>query len=110
MTLRQKLILFHISCDPGIRDIYRMVKIYDRADFPSKMSENLKPLLDEELICITGNFDNGKPSHYAITEKGQNYLFENFNDQEILEYVKQMQNPELLLLLTQAGIDQKNAL
>jgi hypothetical protein len=59
MTVKQKLILFLISCDPGIRGIYKMVQIYDRADFPSKMTENLEPLLNDNLIFVSENFDNG---------------------------------------------------
>ena len=78
MTNKQKLILFLISCDPGIRDIYKMVKIYDRADFPFKMTENLKPLLDNNLIYITKNFDNGTPSTYEITDNGMEYLEKKF--------------------------------
>ena len=53
ITIRQKLILFLIDCEPGIRDIYRMVKIYDQADFPSNMTKNLKPLLEEGFIYIS---------------------------------------------------------
>lgn|SRR4030095_7490442 len=110
MTSKQKLILFLISCDPGIRDIYSMVKIYDRADFPSKMGENLKPLLDNNLIYISQNFDNGTPNKYAITDNGKEYLDSNFNDTEIIEYIKTLDNPDFLLRLTQTYIDKKNCL
>jgi DNA-binding MarR family transcriptional regulator len=108
MTMKQKLILFLISCDPGIRDIYAMIKVYDRADFPSKMSENLKPLLDDNLIYVVKNFDNGTAIKYAITEKGKSYLDINFNDVEIIEYIKKLDNPDFLLSLTQTYIDKKN--
>lgn len=110
MTTKQKLILFLISCDPGIRDIYTMVKIYDRADFPAKMTENLKPLLDNNLIYVTQNFDNGTAGKYAITEKGQAYLDNNFEGAQIIEYIKTMDNPDFLLKLTQTYIDTKNGL
>jgi hypothetical protein len=110
MTTKQKLILFLISCDPGIRDIYTMIKIYDRADFPSKMTENLKPLLDDNLIYVTQNFDNGTANKYAITDNGKSYLDINFNDTEIIEYIKTLDNPDFLLRLTQSYIDKKNGL
>lgn len=110
MTIKQKLILFLISCDPGIRSIYKMVYIYDRADFPSKMTENIEPLLKDNLIFVSENFDNGTPSIYSITEKGKEFLNNNFVDTEVIEYIKTMQNPELLLKITQAYIDRKNGL
>jgi DNA-binding MarR family transcriptional regulator len=110
MTTRQKLILFLIYCNPGIRDIYQMVKVYDRADFPSSMEENLKPLLEEGLIYVSKNLDNGTPFIYEITEEGIIYLEQNFDDIEIIEYVKNMQNPYLLLQITQSYIDRKNGL
>jgi hypothetical protein len=99
--------LFLISCDPGIRDIYTMVKIYDRADFPSRMSENLKPLLDDNLIYVAQNFDNGTANKYAISDNGKSYLDINFNNGEIIEYIKTLDNPDFLLRLTQTYIDKK---
>jgi len=110
MTTRQKLILFLIACDPGIRDIYKMVKIYDRADFPSRMDENLDPLLEQGLIYVSKDFDNGTPFVYEITEKGKMYLDQNFNDREVIEYVRNMQNPDLLLQITQTYLNRKNGL
>jgi DNA-binding PadR family transcriptional regulator len=104
MTSKQKLILFLISRDPGIRDIYTMVKIFDRADFPSQIDENLQPLLDNDLIYVSENFDNGTPNKYAITERGEAYLNENFNDTEIIDYINTMDNPDFLLRLTQKYI------
>ena len=109
MTSKQKLILFLISCDPGIRDIYNMVKIYDRADFPAKMGENLKPLLDNKLIYVTDNFDNGTPNKYGITDNGKAYLNNYFNDIEIIEYIKTLDNPDFLLRLTQLTLTKKTA-
>jgi DNA-binding MarR family transcriptional regulator len=110
INIRQKLILFLISCNPGIRDIYNMVKIYDRADFPSEVDKNLKPLLDNGLIFVSKNFDNGTPSIYEITEKGKIYLDQNINEKEIINYVTNMQSPALLLQITQKYFDRKNGL
>jgi hypothetical protein len=108
MTTKQKLILFLISCEPGIRDIYTMVKLYDRADFPSNMTENLQPLLEGNLICVTENFENGTPNKYGVTEKGISYLSQNATDNEIIEYIKTLNNPDFLLQLTQLNINNKN--
>ncbi|HEX3168321.1 MAG TPA: hypothetical protein VHQ93_18760 [Chitinophagaceae bacterium] len=87
-----------------------MVKIYDRADFPSKIDENLKPLLANNLIYVTHNFDNGTPNKYAVTPNGKAYLDNNFSEAEIIEYIKTMDNPDFLLRLTQSYIDKKNRL
>lgn len=112
MTHKQKLILFLISCDPGVRDIYRLIKFFDRADyvnFPSNMTANLKILLDDNLIQVAKWFDNKtEPSEYSITEKGKAYLDENFNDEEIIAYIKGMIEPGILLEVTQAYINKKN--
>src|SRR5438128_2229057 len=110
MTTKQKLILFLFSCNPGIRNINSMIKIYNRADFPSKIGENLKPLLENSLIYVTHNFDNGTPNRYAVTDNGKAYLNNNFNDAEIIEYIKALDNPDFLLWLTQSYIDRKNGL
>lgn len=87
-----------------------MIKIYHRAGFPSKMGENLKPLLDDNLIYVAQNFDNGTANKYAITDNGKSFLDINFNDAEIIEYIKTLDNPDFLLRLTQTYIDKKNGL
>lgn len=87
-----------------------MIKIYDRADFPSKMNENLKPLLDDNLIYVAQNFSNGTAKRYAITDEGKAYLDINFNDTETIEYIKTLDNPDFLLKLTQTYIDKKKRL
>jgi len=110
MTIKQKLIMFLISCEPGIKDIYTMVKVYDRADFPSNMTESLKPLLDNNLIFVSQNFDNGTANKYEITEHGKKYLDQNFVPDEIINYIKTMDNPEQLLFITQNYIDRQNGL
>ena len=107
MTTKQKLMLFLISCEPGFRDIYKMVKLYDRAEFPSNVSENLQVLLDNGYIVVTENFDNGTPNKYGITGKGQEYLDRNFDAAEIVYYIKTMDNPRQLLFITQAYIDKQ---
>lgn len=112
MTKKTKLILFLISCDPGVRDIYRLVKFFDRADFtngPSNMTENLKVLLNDNLIIASKWFDSKiEPSEYSITEKGKTYLDENFDDKEIIDYINNMAEPGILLEVTKAYIDKKN--
>ena len=105
LTTRQKLILFLIDADPGIRDIYRMVELYDRADFPSNMTEHLDTLLNAAYIRISKWFDNGTPAAYEISEKGKSYLTQHFQATEAIEHVKQMRNPELLLKIVQTYID-----
>jgi len=110
MTEKQKILLFLISCDPGVRSIYKMVKVYDRASFPFKVTENLQPLLDEKLIVVSKYFDNGTANEYKITEKGEEFLNHNFNDEEIIHFIKTMDDPDQLLMITQAYIDRKNGI
>jgi DNA-binding PadR family transcriptional regulator len=109
MTVKQKLIIFLIACDPGVKDIYSLVKFFDRADFENNsITENLKPLLDKGLIFISKNFENGTPFAYEITHRGKEYLDQNFDDNEIIEYIKGMAEPGILLELTTIYINYKN--
>ena len=85
-----------------------MVKVYERADFPFKAAEILHPLLEQNLIHISDRFDNGTPSAYEITESGKTQLATNFNESELIEHIKEMQNPDQLLHLTKIYIDRKN--
>jgi len=110
MTVRQKIMLFLVSCEPGVKDQYRMIKVYDRADFPWKLSENLNLLLDNNFIYVSKYLDNGTDFAYEITKKGIEYLNDNFNPEEIIEHIKTMQNPDLLLQLVQAYIHKKNGI
>ena len=50
MNIKQQLLLFLISCDPGIREIYKMVRLYNRACLNFEIYENLKPLIEGNLI------------------------------------------------------------
>jgi DNA-binding MarR family transcriptional regulator len=97
LTKKQTLILFLIYSKPGIRGIYTLVKIFNIVDFPANMKENLDPLIEKNLIIVFENFDNGTPKNYQITEEGEKFLFENFNDVEIIDYIKTMDEPELLI-------------
>jgi DNA-binding MarR family transcriptional regulator len=108
LTKKQKLILFLIYSEPGIRGIYTLVKIFDRVDFPANMKANLDPLIEKNLIVVFENFDNGTAKNYRITESGKKFLSENFNDLEIIDYIKTMDEPSLLLELTEKYIEKKN--
>ncbi len=108
MKLKQLLILFLISCNPGIRSIYTLIRVFDRADFPSDLSGTLKILLNNNYIQITQNFKNGTPKEYGITEHGKIFLDKYFNQDEAINFIKTMQDPEFLLTLTQAYIDKRN--
>lgn len=110
MTVKEKLILFLVSCDPGIRDIYKMTSVFERADFPSELGPSLNSLLKADLIYVTKYFDDGAPFVYGVTEKGRDYLIKNFNNLEIINFVKSLQNPQLLLQIVQVYVDKRNNL
>ena len=82
--------MFFISCDQVIRDIYTMVKVYNRVDFPSEIGEALKLMLDSNLIFVAQNFDNGAANKYEIAENDKNYLHENFDLKELVSFIKTM--------------------
>jgi hypothetical protein len=108
MTVKQKLILFLICSDPGVKSIYGLVKQFDRADFPGNVGKEIKVLIEYGYIKVSKYFDNGTESDYVATEKGIEYLSDNFNSDEILEYINQMPNPDFLCKLTRKFIENKN--
>lgn len=108
LNKKQILILFLIASEPGIKGIYSLVKLFDKADFPARISENIDKLLQNHLIVVSENFDNGTPKNYKITENGKVFLKHNFNDLEILEYVKEMDEPKLISEITEVYINKKN--
>jgi hypothetical protein len=95
--------LFLISFDK-FNDQYRLIKLLDMADFPSELGKNLQPLLDEKLICVSGLSVNGTPFKYGLTEKGKVVCAESNLRTEILDYIRTMQNPTLLLEITESLI------
>lgn len=110
LTNRQKFILFLISCDPGIKGIYKIVSIFDNAGFPSNIMEDIEVLLNNGLAFVTNFFTNGTPSAYDITEKGKDYLKANLSSSEIIEHIKSMKNPYLLLDITVGYLNKNNEL
>lgn len=98
MGPKEKLILFLINGDPGIRSIYGLVRHFDRANFPSEMGKSIDILLGNNFITVTNNFDNGTASEYGITDEGKKYLKSEFNKEEILKYIGTFDHPELTTL------------
>ena len=101
--------LFLISCDPGIRDDYNMIRLYDRSDFPANLKENLKPMLADGLIRPSKYYDNKQIKEYEITEKGELYLDKNFDETEIFNYIKTVHSPDHLMEITKIYINKKKS-
>ena len=108
VTKKQLLILFLISSKPGVKDVYSLVKLFDKADFPASISENINELLQNNLIITFEIFENGTSKNYRITEKGILLLEKRFKDSEIIQYIKQMDEPKLILEITKTYIERKN--
>ena len=108
LTKKQKLILFLISSEPGIKSIYSLNKLFDKVNFPAKISENLYDLIQDNLIIATENFENGTAKEYQITEKGRMILINESIDSEIIDYVKEMDEPKLILEIIDIYINKKN--
>jgi hypothetical protein len=106
----EKLILFLVNADPGIKGIYALVRLFDRVNFPGKIGESIDKLMEKNFIVVTNLFDNGTPAEYDTTKEGKEYLKTEFKGDEILEYIKIFDNSEILYLLTKGYIDQANTL
>ncbi len=105
LTKKQLLMLFLISGDPGVRGIYTLMKLFDRADFPSKIRENIDALLSNGFVIIFERFDNGTEKSYQTTKEGKEYLRVYFSISEILQYIQSMDHPALILEITKSYID-----
>lgn len=98
MGLKEKLILFLIHGNPGIRSVYGLVRHLDKANFPSELGKSIDKLLSDKLTYVSSNLDNGTASEYGITEEGKEYLKKEFNREEILIYIDTFHNPTLTRL------------
>ncbi len=101
-TSKHTLMLFLIASEPGIKSVYDMVRIFDRADFPAMVRENLDTLLNEKLIVISKYFENGHPMEYEITENGRVYLKDNLDPKELIRCIQKMDNPTFIEEITLA--------
>lgn len=96
MTAKQRLILFFIDTTFADNQ-YRLIKFLDRSAFsPSELGKNLKPLLEDQLITVSGYHDNGTEFKYSITEKGKKYLNENLDKRELEEYANGFSSPQIM--------------
>lgn len=105
ITDKQKLILFLLFCDPGIKDIYSMVNVYERADYPFQLGENLKVLIDLQWVWVTQYMDNGTPVLFELTEAGRSYVKEHIDKNALIGFIKTLQAPDFILEVTQSCFD-----
>lgn len=98
MGQKEKLILFLINADRGIKGIYGLVRHFDRANFPGEVGKSIDQLLKLKYVVVTGHFDNGTRAEFEATEAGREYLRKEFNKEEILRYIATFDNPELTYL------------
>jgi hypothetical protein len=97
MTNKQKLLLLLISTDPKLWTLYRLVRVFDRVDFPANISINLQPLIEQELVQVDGWFDNGTPGAYIATDKGRDFVSKNIDTESIRDYLRSLDEPQLVL-------------
>ncbi|ANE50079.1 hypothetical protein [Flavisolibacter tropicus] len=102
---KQKLILFLLYCDPGIKDIKSMVNVYERADYPFLLGENLKVLFDLQLVWVTQYMDNDTPVLFELTDAGRAYVNEHIEKNALFEFIKTLQAPDFILEVTQSCFD-----
>lgn len=98
MSEKQQLLLYLIANHPYLQGIYQLVKVFDRANFPSEISANLEPLLKGGLIEVDSLFDNNTPASYRATNKGLNYLNNSVRAENLIQYVKTFDYPDQLLM------------
>jgi DNA-binding PadR family transcriptional regulator len=109
MQLKEQLVLFLINCEPGLKGVNTLIRILDRANFPSEIGKSLQTLVDLKYIKITRYYDNTNrvPTLYASTEKGKDYLKLELNETKLIEYIANMDDPEFLLNLVKAYLKKR---
>jgi DNA-binding PadR family transcriptional regulator len=109
MTAKQELILLYIYTDFA-RNQYSLVKYLDQIEFPAQLNENLKILIEKELIIVSGLLHNRTEFEYSITEKGREYIKSSFRDTEVENYVSSKTNADSINEITKALLEKKNGL
>lgn len=102
---KQKLILFLLFCDPGIKDLKSMVNVYERADYPFQLGENLKVLFDLQMVWVTQYMDNGTPVLFELTDAGRTYVKEHIEKRALIEFIQTLQAPDFILEVAQSCFD-----
>jgi hypothetical protein len=105
VSQKQLLVLFFIACEPGIKDIYSMVKVYERADYPFDLGVQLKALFDRQFVHVTKYLDNGTPALFAVTDKGKVYLDQHLDREALISYINSLQAPEFLLQVAHSCLE-----
>ena len=98
MSEKQKLMLYLIANYPFLREVYQLVKVFDRVSFPAQIAFNLEPLIKEGLVEVDRLFDNNTPAAYRATAKGLEYLKEKISVEHLIQYVKTLNDPTQLLM------------
>ncbi|WP_108870248.1 hypothetical protein [Aquimarina aquimarini] len=101
MSVKELLILFLIDKHSSLNNIYSLTRIFDRADFPSDVSNVLKVLMSSKLIEYAENRPLNKMQVYKSTVNGKKLLESNFNQKETLDYINTLEDPKFLYELTE---------
>lgn len=89
--------------------IERLVRVFDRANFSGDVGESLDMLLDKNLIFVETLFNNNTPHTYNVTNLGRHFLKDNFNDDEIVSYIKTMDDPTHLLHVIEGYLNKEKS-
>ncbi|MCW3072233.1 MAG: hypothetical protein JWO44_2123 [Bacteroidetes bacterium] len=90
LTSKQKLMLLFI--DSGFsNNQYTLIKHFDRFDFPAELGVNLRILKENGLISVSGHHPaNGTEFEYVTTDKGKKFTESDGFYDEIMNYIKKL--------------------
>ncbi|RYY35594.1 MAG: hypothetical protein EOP46_09480 [Sphingobacteriaceae bacterium] len=108
IATKELLVLFLIDAEPGIKSIDKLLKIFDNANFPSKISTSLNYLLENEYIIVSKRHPNNSAIAYKSTKEGKLILIQYFDKTDIVKFINNLDNPHFLLEVTEVYIIKAN--
>jgi hypothetical protein len=103
--LREQLVLLLIARTTS-NNIHSLVNRLDSADFPGNATKSLNILIENDFIIVI-EYYFGNPIRYASTEKGELFLKNYIDKDELNNYVKGMSEPGVLLEVIPLILDTK---
>ncbi|QKJ29419.1 hypothetical protein HQ865_06495 [Mucilaginibacter mali] len=104
LPTRDQLVLLLI-CKTNINTPRTLGHRLDMCDFPGNEGISIANLVNNQLIYFAKTNGLGHPIKYAVTDFGDQFLKKTLIHDKIIDYIKQMSNPDFMLKLVQAILE-----
>ncbi|WP_121810145.1 hypothetical protein [Mucilaginibacter kameinonensis] len=95
-SIRDQLVLLLIA-KTGMNNPRNLGLRLDRCDFPGNEGKSVSNLVDSKLVYFSIINGFGHPIQYAVTNLGEEFLKSHIAYDAVIDHIKQMQNPDVIL-------------